>query len=135
MPLVRGQQTGCVLSQMPVSEKTNEINTAPEILQMLVLEGRVVTGEAMFAQTEICRMITDSGGDYLIVVKDNQGNLKEDIEGDFLPSFPPPVSVRNRHSKLKSEHTPRSMVASSSDIFRPARGLFRISLVGPVLSK
>jgi hypothetical protein len=83
------QQTGCVLSQMPVSGKTNEITTAPEILQKLVLEGRMVTGDAMFAQTAICRTITDSGGDYLIVVKDNQKELKEAVEGDLLPSFSP----------------------------------------------
>jgi len=87
------QQTGCVLSQMPVSGKTNEIKTAPEILQTLVLEGRVVTGDAMFAQTEICRTIIDSGGDYLIVVKGNQGNLEEDIAGDFLPAFSPRQSA------------------------------------------
>ncbi|QDS98414.1 hypothetical protein HG15A2_16900 [Adhaeretor mobilis] len=47
----------------------------------------------MFAQTEICRTITDSGGDFLIVVKGNQGNLEEDIAGDFLPAFSPRQSA------------------------------------------
>ena len=44
------------------------------ILKSLVLKGRVVTGDAMFTNAEICREIVDSGGDYLLVVKDNQKN-------------------------------------------------------------
>lgn len=83
------QQTGCVLSQMEVPQSTNEAKAALQILKTLVLKGRVITGDAIFAQAEICREITDSGGDYLLVVKDNQKELKEAIAGDFLPGFSP----------------------------------------------
>jgi len=83
------QQTGCVLSQLQVPTGTNEAKAALAILKTLVLKGRVVTGDAMFVQPEICRQIVDSGGDYLLVVKDNQKELKEAIEGDFLRSFSP----------------------------------------------
>lgn len=83
------QRTGCVLSQMQVPTDTNEAKAALEILETLVLEGRVVTGDAMFVQPEICRRIVDSGGDYFLVVKDNQKELKEAIEGDFIRSFSP----------------------------------------------
>jgi hypothetical protein len=85
--------TGCVLSQMQVPTNTNEAKAALEILKSLVLEGRVVTGDAMFAQPEICRRIVDSGGDYLLVVKDNQNELKEAIEGDFIRPFSPRYSA------------------------------------------
>lgn len=85
--------TGCVLSQMQVPTDTNEAKAAVEILKSLVLEGRVVTGDAMFAQPEICRAIVDSGGDYLLVVKDNQKELKEAIEGDFIRPFSPRYSA------------------------------------------
>lgn len=85
--------TGCVLSQMQVPTDTNEAKAALEILKSLVLEGRVVTGDAMFAQPEICRAIVDSGGDYLLVVKDNQKELKEAIEGDFIRPFSPHYSA------------------------------------------
>lgn len=87
------QQSGCVLSQMQVPTSTNEAKAALEILQTLVLTGRVVTADAMFCQPEICRAIVDSGGDYLIVVKDNQKELKEAIAGDFLPGFSPRQSA------------------------------------------
>ena len=83
------QRTGCVLSEMQVSIDTNEAKAALPILKTLVLEGRVITGDAMFAQPEICRAIVDSGGDYLLVVKDNQKELEEAIEGDFIRSFSP----------------------------------------------
>lgn len=85
--------TGCVLSQMQVPTTTNEAKAALEILKSLVLEGRVVTGDAMFAQPEICRAIVDSGGEYLLVVKDNQKELKEAIEGDFIRPFSPRYSA------------------------------------------
>lgn len=85
--------TGCVLSQMQVPTDTNEAKAALEILKSLVLEGRVVTGDAMFAQPEICGAIVDSGGDYLLVVKDNQKELKEAIEGDFIRPFSPRYSA------------------------------------------
>ena len=83
------QSTGCVLSQMEVPDDTNEAKAALPILKTLALEGRVVTGDAMFAQPEICRQIVTSGGDYVIVVKDNQPELKAAIAGDFLPGFSP----------------------------------------------
>lgn len=85
--------TGCILSQMQVPTHTNEAKAALSLLQSLVLEGRVVTGDAMFADPEICRAIIDSGGDYLIVIKDNQQALKETIAGDFLPGFSPRYSA------------------------------------------
>lgn len=86
-------RTGCVLSQMQVPTSTNEAKAAFQILKSLVLEGRVITGDAMFANPEICRAIVDSGGDYLLVVKDNQKELNEAIAGEFLPAFSPRYSA------------------------------------------
>jgi hypothetical protein len=76
-------QTGCVLSQCRVDEKTNEHKSALELLQTLVLEGRVIVGDAMFCQREVCEKILDSGGDYFVVVKQNQPQLLRDVELAF----------------------------------------------------
>jgi len=76
-------QTGCVLSQMQVNPETNEAKAALVLLKMLVLKGRVVVGDAMFCQKEICEQIIDSGGDYFVVVKDNQPTLRKDVELAF----------------------------------------------------
>lgn len=76
-------QTGCVLSQMRVDEKTNEHKAALELLQRLVMTGRVVVGDAMFCQRDLCQQVLDSGGDYLIAVKENQPDLLRDITREF----------------------------------------------------
>ena len=73
-------QTGCVLSQCRVDEKINEHKAALELLKTIVLKGRVVVGDAMFCQRDLCQQIVDSGGDYFITVKDNQPTLLREIE-------------------------------------------------------
>lgn len=83
------QTLGGVLSQQAVDPETNEAKAALELLQTIVLQGRLITGDAMFCQREICQQIIDSGGDYLIVVKDNQPELKAAIEAEFRPGFSP----------------------------------------------
>ena len=84
-------QTGCVLSQTQVNPETNEAKTALVLLKTLVLKGRVVVGDAMFCQKEICREVIDSGSDYFFVVKDNQPTLRQDIPLAFAKAeaFPP----------------------------------------------
>ena len=83
------QATGGVLSQQAVPPTTNEAKTAVDILKTIVLKGRLVTGDAMFCQRELCKQIVDSGGDYLFVVKDNQPELKAAAAADFQPGFSP----------------------------------------------
>jgi hypothetical protein len=83
------QATGGVLSQQAVPPTTNEAKTAVDILKTIILKGRLVTGDAMFCQRELCEQIVDSGGDYLFVVKDNQPELKAAVEADFQPGFSP----------------------------------------------
>jgi hypothetical protein len=86
---VLDQRTGFVLSQQEVDSKTNEHKGAMQLLKTLVLQGRLVTGDAMFCQRDLCQQIVDDGGHYLFVVKDNQPSLKEAIAADFRPGFSP----------------------------------------------
>lgn len=83
------QALGSVLSQQAVDPTTNEAKTSLDLLKTVVLEGRLISGDAMFCQREICQQIVDSGGDYLFVVKDNQPELKAAIEAEFRPGFSP----------------------------------------------
>lgn len=76
-------RTGCVLKQCRVDEKTNEHKAALDFLKTLVLEGRVVVGDAMFTHRDVCEEILDSGGDYFLPVKGNQGCLLRDISTEF----------------------------------------------------
>jgi hypothetical protein len=83
------QALGGVLSQQAVDPSTNEAKAALDLLKTIVLKGRLITGDAMFCQREICQQIVDSGGDYLFVVKDNQPELKAAIQAEFQPGFSP----------------------------------------------
>jgi hypothetical protein len=79
-------RTGCVLSQSRVDEKTNEHKAALPLLRSLVLKGRVVVGDAMFCQREVCEEILGKEGNYLLAVKDNQPSLHRDIQQELAAS-------------------------------------------------
>jgi hypothetical protein len=71
--------SGCVWSQMRVDEQTNEHKAALELLRTLTLKGHIVVADAMFYQRDLCQQIIDSGGHYLVAVKENQPQLLRDI--------------------------------------------------------
>jgi predicted transposase YbfD/YdcC len=112
---------GVVLAQVQVDSKTNEIGSAPSLLKQLDLRGAIVSGDAMLAQRGLSVQIVKAGGDYLWVVKGNQGELQEEIKTLFQPHKPragtstPPMDfrtarrVRLGHGRLEI----RTITASS----------------------
>jgi len=82
---------GLTLGQAAVQGKSNEIPLAPALLRGLLLEGRVVTMDALLTQREVAQAILDRGGDYIMVVKENQPQLHGDI-ATLFGSPPPPAS-------------------------------------------
>lgn len=72
-----------VLAQVRVEATTNEHKAALELLGLLPLTGRVVVGDAMFCQRDLAGKVVGEGGDYLLVVKDNQDALRVDIQAGF----------------------------------------------------
>jgi hypothetical protein len=72
-----------VLAQMRVDAKTNEHKAALQLLGVLPLAGKVVTGDAMFCQRDLAEKVVGEGGDYLFVVKDNQPGLGTDVAAGF----------------------------------------------------
>lgn len=79
------------LGQVAVDEKSNEITAIPRILDLLTLEGCIVTTDAMGCQKDIAAKIISKQADYILMVKDNQPGLKEQI-----------VKVFDRKEGLKS---------------------------------
>lgn len=70
---------GLVLGQVAVREKANEITASDDALATLLLTGVVITGDAMFTQRAIAQTILDADNDYLLVVKENQPMLHDEI--------------------------------------------------------
>lgn len=54
---------GVVVGQVAVAEKSNEIPAARRLLELLDLQGAVVTMDALHTQKETARQITAAGGD------------------------------------------------------------------------
>ena len=69
-----------VLGQVAVSEKSNEIVAIPALLDMMAIEGAVVTIDAMGAQRNIAARIIARKADYIIALKGNQGTLHDDVK-------------------------------------------------------
>jgi predicted transposase YbfD/YdcC len=67
------------LGQVVVDEKSNEITAIPALLDLLDVNGALVTIDAMGCQKAIAQKVIDRGGNYLLTVKDNQEHLREDV--------------------------------------------------------
>lgn len=75
-----GSKTGLVLGQDKVENKSNEITAIPKLLEMLDIEGSIITIDAMGCQYEIAEKINIKGGEYIFALKGNQGNLSDDVK-------------------------------------------------------
>src|SRR5215204_4768039 len=69
-----------VLGQVKVGEKSNEIVAIPKLLDLMAVEGAVVTIDAIGCQRDIAQTILDQKADYVLALKGNQGALREDVE-------------------------------------------------------
>lgn len=73
-------QNRMVLGQVKTREKSNEITAIPELLQVLALEGCVVTIDAMGCQKSIAETIIKKKADYVFGLKGNQGTLHDEVK-------------------------------------------------------
>jgi predicted transposase YbfD/YdcC len=76
-------QANLCLGVVACQQHSNEITAIPELLELLDLHEALVSIDAIGCQKEIVEQIVDGGGDYLIVVKENQGTLYQDIKACF----------------------------------------------------
>ena len=75
------------LGQIAVDARSNEITAIPALLELLELNGALVTIDAMGCQKAIARKIVEKGGHYALTVKGNQEHLLEDIQQVFRKAF------------------------------------------------
>ena len=104
-----------VIGQLAVAPDCNEITGALQLLKTLPLDGVIITGDAIFTQREICRVIIDGGGDYFFTVKDNQPTLKSDIALAFGPFSPPLRRGRRRLTCGAAKRLKKVMAGSRPD--------------------
>ena len=94
------------LSQVAVDSKSNEIKAIPELLELLVLKGAIVTIDAMGCQSDIAKAILEQEADYMLALKGNQESLHEDVteffEKEIKESFR--FSTVDTHTTLDKGH-------------------------------
>ena len=71
------------LLQKTVEDKTNEIPAVQELIDMLDVEGLIITADAMHCQKETAKKIIENGGDYVLQLKANQKSFYEDVYAMF----------------------------------------------------
>jgi predicted transposase YbfD/YdcC len=103
-----------VLGQVKVAEKSNEIIAIPKLLDMLVIEGAIITIDAMGCQRDIARKVIDKKADDLLALKGNQGTLRNDVElfvieqkaNDFKDTtISQHQSVEGDHGRIETRRT------------------------------
>lgn len=94
--------SGCVLAQVAIEAKHNEITAAPQLLAGRDLHGTVTTMDAMHTQAGFAQQILEQGGHYLMVVKKNQPELYDAIA---LLFDKPPWLPRERAVEYQVYHT------------------------------
>ena len=78
--------------------ETNENKAAVKLLKSLLLKGKIVVADAGFCQRDFCETVLEQEGEYLVLVKDNQSNLHQEVQQAFaIPrAFSPlPSEVSN----------------------------------------
>ncbi|MCI0555468.1 MAG: ISAs1 family transposase [Anaerolineae bacterium] len=72
-------QAQIALGQAAIAEKSNEISAIPTLLNLLAIQGCLVSIDAIGCQTQIAQLIVDKQADYILAVKQNQPSLYEDV--------------------------------------------------------
>ena len=106
--------------------KESEQTAAPALLARLDLTGKVVTGDALYAQRDLSRQVVEQGGSYLWVLKDNQPAVKEAVS--LLFADPPwkeefsKAGQRGRHGDRRERRRLRASSALNGYLEWPSLG-------------
>jgi len=75
-----------VVRQIRVDNSTNEHKTALRLLGVVPIDGKIISGDAIFCQTEVTQAITDAQADDILHVKENRPTLRKELEELLEPS-------------------------------------------------
>ena len=87
------------LGQEVVEQKSNEITAIPELLKILDIKGCIITIDAMGCQKKIAKDIIKKEADYILMVKDNQKELKQQVKKMFQIS-----EISDTHTQVDAGH-------------------------------
>ncbi len=71
------------LGQIKVEDHSNEITAIPALLELIDIQGAIITIDAMGTQTEIVRLIRAKKADYVLALKTNHPTLHQQVKNWF----------------------------------------------------
>lgn len=71
------------LTQETVDDKSNEITAIPKLLDLMTIDGAIITIDAMGCQKEIAKKIIEKKANYVLQVKGNQADLEQQVKKFF----------------------------------------------------
>jgi predicted transposase YbfD/YdcC len=86
------RQTGVLLKEQVTGEKQNELSIVSQFLTPVLVKGRIISADAMHTQHAFCFSVTRWEGDYVLIAKDNQPTLADDLRLFFTE---PPHDCRD----------------------------------------
>lgn len=91
------------LGQEVVAEKSNEITAIPSLLKLLTVKDCIITIDAMGCQKAIAGKIIEKEADYVLMVKDNQQELREQVEKVFSmnPKVEADITIDAGHGRIE----------------------------------
>jgi predicted transposase YbfD/YdcC len=92
------------IGQLATEEKSNEITAVPQLLEMLAIEGAVVTLDAMHCQKKTAKAIRERKADYVLQVKGNQPKLYEELQELFIAHGEEDYRGVRRHTTVEKGH-------------------------------
>lgn len=94
-----------IVAQEAVAEKTNEITAMKTIVDNIVLNGSIVSIDAIGCQVELAESIIDKKGDYLFALKGNQKTSLDIVTGSFDKNFSDLINTSNNyHKTIEKDH-------------------------------
>jgi predicted transposase YbfD/YdcC len=97
------------LGQVAGPKGSNELAALPKLLELLDLEGAIVTLDALGCQKDIVKQIVDQGGDYVISVKGNQEKLHAAVQQAFTEALDEACAAERGGTSQPSQPTPTKM--------------------------
>lgn len=74
---------GISIGQVKVDDKSNEITAIPDLLDLIDIKGKIITIDAIGTQEDIANKIVSKEANYILKVKNNQKDLRDDIKTYF----------------------------------------------------
>lgn len=123
---------GLTLAQSAVPDKTNEIGAVNELLCGLVLEGRVITMDALLTQRKVAEAILERRGHYVMIAKENQSELRAWIKALFdepvwlseLPAVAESIDIG--HGRIENRKLQASSALSDHGLWPGLEQVFEV---------